>query len=268
MKTYVKCWMVAVEGPKVLHMIILKSTEEIEKMRRSGQITAQLSQKLAEKVKPGVTTKELDRVASTLIKMHRARSAFLGFRGFPASICTSVNDQIVHGIPGSYRLREGDIISIDFGVIYQGYYSDMAITLPVGNISKNAQRLIKVTKSALAYGISQMVPGNRLYDISSAIQECAESNGFSVVRDLVGHGIGQKMHEEPQIPNFGKRSTGPYLKAGMVFALEPMVNMGGYEIETLDDNWTVVTADGSLSCHFEHTVAITDNGPEILTELH
>ena len=268
MKTYVKCWMVAVEGPKVLHMIILKSTEEIEKMRRSGQITALLSQKLTEKVKPGVTTKELDRVASTLIRMHRARSAFLGFRGFPASICTSVNDQIVHGIPGSYRLREGDIISIDFGVIYQGYYSDMAITLPVGNISKNAQRLIKVTKSALAYGISQMVPGNRLYDISSAIQECAESNGFSIVRDLVGHGIGQKMHEEPQIPNFGKRSTGPYLKAGMVFALEPMVNMGGYEIETLDDHWTVITADGSLSCHFEHTVAITDNGPEILTELH
>ena len=257
--------------PKVLvnHiMIILKSTEEIEKMRRSGQISAQLSQELIEKVKPGVTTKELDRFAFTLIKRHKARPAFLGFQGFPASICTSVNDQIVHGIPGSYRLREGDIISLDFGVIYQGYYSDMAITLPVGNISKDAQRLIAVTKSALTSGISQMVPGNRLYDISSAIQECAESNGFSVVRDLVGHGIGQKMHEEPQIPNFGKRSTGPYLKAGMVFALEPMVNMGGYEIKTLDDHWTVVTADGSLSCHFEHTVAITDNGPEILTELH
>ncbi len=248
-------------------MIILKSPEEIKKMRRSGQIAAQLSQKLTEKVKPGITTKELDRVASTLIRMHRAHSAFLGFQGFPASICTSVNDQIVHGIPGSYRLREGDIISIDFGVIYQGYYSDMAITLPVGNISKDAQRLITVTKSALASGISQMVPGNRLYDISSAIQECAESNGFSVVRDLVGHGIGQKMHEEPQIPNFGKRSTGPYLKAGMVFALEPMVNAGRYEIETLDDNWTVVTTDGSLSCHFEHTVAIIDNGPEILTTL-
>jgi len=249
-------------------MIILKSTEEIEKMRRSGQITARLSQKLTEKVKPGVTTKELDRVASTLIKTHKARPAFLGFRGFPASICTSVNNQIVHGIPGSYRLREGDIISLDFGVIHQGYYSDMAITLPVGNISKDAQKLIEVTRSALVSGISQMVPGNRLYDISSAIQECAESNGFSVVRDLVGHGIGQKMHEEPQIPNFGKRSTGPYLKEGMVFALEPMVNMGGYEIKTLDDHWTVVTADGSLSCHFEHTVAITDNGPEILTELH
>jgi len=249
-------------------MIILKSAEEIEKMRRSGQIAAQISRKLTEKVKPGVTTKELDRVASMLIKMHKARPAFLGFRGFPASICTSVNDQIVHGIPGSYRLREGDIISLDFGVIHQGYYSDMAITLPVGNISKDAQRLIEVTRSALVSGISQMVPGNRLYDISSAIQECAESNGFSVVRDLVGHGIGQKMHEEPQIPNFGKKSTGPYLKAGMVFALEPMVNMGGYEIRTLDDHWTVVTADGSLSCHFEHTVAITDNGPEILTELH
>ncbi|MDH5174278.1 MAG: type I methionyl aminopeptidase, partial [Elusimicrobiota bacterium] len=218
--------------------------------------------------KPGITTGELDRVASTLIKIHKARPAFLGFRGFPASICTSVNDQIVHGIPGNYRLREGDIISLDFGVIHQGYYSDMAITLPVGDISENAQKLIAVTESALANGISQMVPGNRLYDISSAIQECAESNGFSVVRDLVGHGIGQKMHEEPQIPNFGKRSTGPYLKAGMVFALEPMVNMGGYDIRTLDDNWTVVTADGSLSCHFEHTVAITDNGPEILTQLH
>lgn len=249
-------------------MIILKSAEEIEKMRKSGQITAQISQKLTEKVKPGVTTKELDRVASMLIKMHKARPAFLGFRGFPASICTSVNDQIVHGIPGSYRLREGDIISLDFGVVHQGYYSDMAITLPVGSISEDAQRLIEVTRSALVSGISQMVPGNRLYDISSAIQECAESNGFSVVRDLVGHGIGQEMHEEPQIPNFGKKSTGPYLKAGMVFALEPMVNMGRYEIKTLDDHWTVVTADGSLSCHFEHTVAITDNGPEILTELH
>ena len=249
-------------------MIILKSAEEIEKMRKSGQIAAQISQKLTEKVKPGVTTKELDRVASTLIKMHKARPAFLGFRGFPASICTSVNDQIVHGIPGSYRLREGDIISLDFGVVHQGYYSDMAMTLPVGSISEDAQRLIEVTRSALVSGISQMVAGNRLYDISSAIQECAESNGFSVVRDLVGHGIGQKMHEEPQIPNFGKKSTGPYLKAGMVFALEPMVNMGGYEIRTLDDHWTVVTADGSLSCHFEHTVAITDNGPEILTELH
>lgn len=249
-------------------MIILKSAEEIEKMRKSGQIAAQISQKLTEKVKPGVTTKELDRVASTLIKMHKARPAFLGFRGFPASICTSVNDQIVHGIPGSYRLREGDIISLDFGVVHQGYYSDMAITLPVGSISEDAQRLIEVTRSALVSGISQMVPGNRLYDISSAIQECAESNGFSVVRDLVGHGIGQEMHEEPQIPNFGKKSTGPYLKAGMVFALEPMVNMGRYEIKTLDDHWTVVTADGSLSCHFEHTVAITDNGPEILTELH
>ncbi|MFB0527950.1 MAG: type I methionyl aminopeptidase, partial [bacterium] len=230
--------MVAVEGPKVRvnHiMIILKSPEEIEKMRRSGQIAALLSRKLTEKVRPGITTKDLDRVASTLIIRHRARPAFLGFRGFPASICTSVNDQIVHGIPGSYKLREEDIISLDFGVIYQGYYSDMALTLPVGNVSKDAQRLIAVTKSALTFGISQMVPGNRLYDISSAIQECAESNGFSVVRDLVGHGIGQKMHEEPQIPNFGKRSTGPYLKAGMVFALEPMVNMGGYEIKTLDD---------------------------------
>lgn len=249
-------------------MIILKSAKEIEKMRRSGQIAAQVCQKLIERVKTGVTTKELDRIASTLIRKHRAHPAFLGFRGFPASICTSVNDQIVHGIPGSYRLRGGDIISIDFGVIYQGYYSDMAITLPVGKAPKDAQRLIAVTKRALTSGISQMVPGNRLYDISSAIQECAESNGFSVVRDLVGHGIGQKMHEEPQIPNFGKRSTGPYLKAGMVFALEPMVNMGRYEIKTLDDNWTVVTADGSLSCHFEHTVAITDNGPEILTTLH
>jgi len=266
----VKYWTAAVEERRCgkVYMIILKSAEEIEKMRRSGRIAARLSQKLAEKVKPGITTGELDRVASTLIKIHKARPAFLGFRGFPASICTSVNDQIVHGIPGNYRLREGDIISLDFGVIHQGYYSDMAITLPVGDISENAQKLIAVTESALANGISQMVPGNRLYDISSAIQECAESNGFSVVRDLVGHGIGQKMHEEPQIPNFGKRSTGPYLKAGMVFALEPMVNMGGYDIRTLDDNWTVVTADGSLSCHFEHTVAITDNGPEILTQLH
>ncbi|MFQ5867010.1 MAG: type I methionyl aminopeptidase [bacterium] len=249
-------------------MIILKSAKEIEKMARGGQITAQVCQKLTERVKPGVTTKELDRIASTLIRMYRAVPAFLGFRGFPASICTSVNDQVVHGIPGSYRLHEGDIISIDFGVLYLGYYTDMAVTLPVGNISGDAQRLIRVTKSALTSGITQMVPGRRLYDISAVIQECAEINGFSVVRDLVGHGIGQKMHEEPQIPNFGKRSTGPYLKAGMVFALEPMVNMEGYGVKTLEDHWTVVTADGSLSCHFEHTVAIADNGPEILTELH
>jgi len=248
-------------------MIILKSNKEIRKMRRSGQIVAQVCQKVSERVKPGVATQELDRIAASLIKMDRAVSAFLGFRGFPASICTSVNDQVVHGIPGDYRLNEGDIVSLDFGVLYQGYYSDMAVTLPVGNISTEAQKLIKVTREALHSGIAQMLPDNRLYDISSAIQECAERNGFSVVRDLVGHGIGQKMHEEPQIPNFGKRSTGPYLKAGMVFALEPMVNMGGYEVKTLDDNWTVVTADGSLSCHFEHTVAITDNGPEILTTL-
>jgi len=249
-------------------MIILKSPKEIKKMGKGGQIVARVCQELIEKVKPGVTTKELDRAAFKLIKMHRAHPAFLGFRGFPASICTSVNDQVVHGIPGSYDLREGDIIGIDFGVLYQGYYSDMAVTLPVGNISKDAQKLIHITRIALNSGIAQMVPGNRLYDISAAIQECAESNGFSVVRDLVGHGIGQKMHEEPQIPNFGRRFTGPYLKTGMVFALEPMVNMNGHEVKTLDDNWTVVTADGSLSCHFEHTVAITDNGPEILTELH
>ena len=249
-------------------MIVLKSAEEIKKMRKGGQIVARVCQKLIEKVKPGITTKELDQAALQLIGKHKAYPAFLGFRGFPASICTSVNDQVVHGIPGAYRLREGDIISIDFGVRYQGYYSDMAVTLPVGIISRDARKLIEVTKSALDSGITQMVPGNRLYDISAAIQECAESNGFSVVRDLVGHGIGQEMHEEPQIPNFGKRSTGPSLKAGMVFALEPMVNMRGYEVKTLDDNWTVVTTDGSLSCHFEHTVAITDNGPEILTKLH
>jgi len=248
-------------------VIILKSEKEIEKMRMGGRILAQVCQKLGERIKPGVTTKELDRYAFTLIKRYEARPAFLGFKGFPASICTSVNDQVVHGIPGKYVLREGDIISIDFGVIYLGYYTDMAVTLSVGNISRDAQRLIEVTKNALASGIAQMVTSKRLYDISAAIQECAESNGFSVVRDLVGHGIGQKMHEEPQIPNFGKRSTGPHLKAGMVFALEPMVNMGGYGVRTLDDNWTVVTADGSLSCHFEHTVAITDNGPEVLTEL-
>jgi len=248
-------------------MIILRSPKEIEKMRKSGQIVAKVCQKLMEKVEPGVTTKQLDSMAFTLTKIYEAIPAFLGFRGFPGSICTSVNDQVVHGVPGNYRLREGDIISIDFGVLYKGYYSDMAVTLPVGNISKQAQRLIDVTRSALFCGIAEMVPGNRLYDISAAIQECAESNGFSVVRDLVGHGIGQKMHEDPQIPNFGRRSTGPYLKVGMVFALEPMVNMGGYEVKTLGDNWTVVTADGSLSSHFEHTIAVTDNGPEILTEL-
>jgi len=248
-------------------MVILKSPQEIDKMKRSGRIIAEICQLLSQEVRPGITTKSLDIYASNAIKDTGAKPAFLGFKGYPATICTSVNEQVVHGIPGQYTLKSGDIIGIDVGIVYDGYCSDMAITVPVGTVSGETKRLIDVTREALYIGINQMVEGNRLYDISSAIQEHVEKNGFSVVRDLTGHGVGQDMHEDPQVPNFGRRGTGMQLKRGAVFALEPMVNQGDYGVVTLPDNWTVVTTDGSLSAHFEHTIAITGNGPEILTEL-
>ena len=246
-------------------MIIVKSLQEIELMRQAGRIVAGTLQELAGAVRPGITTIKLDALARQYIQKSGARPAFLGYHGFPATICTSLNEEVVHGIPGLRRLKAGDIISIDVGVFYKGYYGDAAATFPVGEVSPLAKRLLEVTRESLYKGIEKAYPGNRLYDISAAIQTYVESRGFSVVRSYVGHGIGSEMHEEPQVPNFGLPGKGPLLEAGMVLAIEPMVNAGTWEVETLSDDWTVVTKDRNLSAHFEHTVAIMQDGPEILT---
>ncbi len=246
-------------------MIIIKSLQEIELMRQAGRIVAGTLQELAGAVRPGITTIQLDTLARQYIQKSGARPAFLGYHGFPATICTSLNEEVVHGIPGLRRLKAGDIISIDVGVFYKGYYGDAAATFPVGEVSPLAKRLLEVTRESLYKGIEKAYPGNRLYDISAAIQTYVESRGFSVVRSYVGHGIGSEMHEEPQVPNFGLPGKGPLLEAGMVLAIEPMVNAGTWEVETLSDDWTVVTKDRNLSAHFEHTVAIMQDGPEILT---
>ncbi|NLM22227.1 MAG: type I methionyl aminopeptidase [Peptococcaceae bacterium] len=248
-------------------MIELKNKEQLEKMRTAGRIVAETLAMLKEIVKPGITTRELDRAAEQYIRKCQAIPAFKGYNGFPATLCTSVNEEVVHGIPGLRALKNGDIISIDCGVLYDGYYGDSAITLPVGEISLECQELLKVCEESLKLGIAQAFKGNRLFNISYAIQSHVEKNGMSVVRDYVGHGIGRKMHEEPQIPNFGKPGRGPRLEIGMALAIEPMVNLGGYQVETLKDNWTVITKDRRASAHFEHTVAITENGPEILTRI-
>lgn len=248
-------------------MITIKSSAEIELMRQAGRIVAEILAMLGKAIKPGITTIELDSLAMRHIKESNAEPAFLGYCGFPASICASINEEVVHGIPGSRRLQEGDIVSIDVGAFYKGYCGDAAATFPVGEISPQALRLLEVTRGALFRGLQQAIPGNRLTDISNAIQVFTESKGFSVVRDYVGHGIGTEMHEEPQIPNFGLPGRGPRLEKGMVLAIEPMINVGGWEVETLEDRWTVVTKDRSLSAHFEHTVAILEDGPEILTSL-
>jgi len=236
-------------------------------MRTAGRIVAEVLELMKETVKPGITTIELDRLAEKHIRKYGAIPAFKGYRGFPASLCTSINEEVVHGIPSLRVLKSGDIISIDCGAIYDGYFGDSAITLPVGEISAEDRKLLAVCEESLRLGIAQAYKGNRLQDISYAIQSYVENNGMSVVRDFVGHGIGRKMHEEPQIPNFGKPGRGPRLEIGMALAIEPMVNLGGYEVVTLEDNWTVVTKDGRKSAHFEHTVAITENGPEILTRI-
>jgi methionyl aminopeptidase len=247
-------------------MIILKSPMEIELMRDAGRIVAWTLMELEKVIEPGITTKELDRIAEEYITRSGALPAFKGYRGFPSSICTSINDQVVHGIPGLNKLKNGDIVSIDIGVLFNGYYGDAAATFGVGDISSEAEELIRITRESLAKGIEQAVEGNRLSDISHAIQTHVEQNGFSVVRDYVGHGIGHSMHEDPQVPNFGIPGKGPRLEEGMVLAIEPMVNQGGYHVRTLSDNWTVVTSDQSLSAHFEHSVAITRQGPIILTQ--
>lgn len=246
-------------------MIVLKSPREIELMRRAGEITALALEEIEKHVKPGITTIELDKIAEELILSHDATPAFKGYRGFPASICASINEEVVHGIPGLRRLQDGDIISIDIGAVFQGYYGDAARTFPVGQVSDDALKLIEVTKQSFFEGIAFAQQGYRLSDISHAIQSYVEGHNYSVVRDYVGHGIGQNMHEDPQIPNFGPPGKGPRLRAGMTLAIEPMVNLGGFEVYTLKNNWTVVTKDGSLSAHYENTVAITDGEPEILT---
>lgn len=247
-------------------MIILKTPQEIALIERASRVVALAIAFLREQVKPGVTTADLDRLAEEFITGEGAIPAFKGYRGYPATLCTSVNEEVVHGIPSARRrLEEGDIIGIDVGAIVEGYYGDAAVTLPVGRISEEAARLLRVTEAALAAGLAQVRVGNRLSDISHAVQTVAEDAGYSVVTDFVGHGIGRNLHEDPQVPNFGKPGEGPRLKEGLVLAIEPMVNVGGHEVEVLSDRWTVVTRDKSLSAHFEHTIAITTDGPKILT---
>jgi methionyl aminopeptidase len=246
-------------------MVILKSPNEIERIRQSNVIVAEILEILRQKVESGTNTMELDQISEELALDRDAKPAFKGYRGYPYSLCASVNQQVVHGFPSKRPLKEGDILSMDFGISYQGYYGDAAITVPVGKVSQVAQRLMATTKEALFSGIEQAAPGKRLSDISHAIQSRAEAVGFSVVRQFVGHGIGKALHEDPQVPNYGKPGMGIRLKPGMVIAIEPMVNAGGYEVKTLDDGWTTVTKDGSLSAHFEHTVAITEEGPVVLS---
>ncbi|MDP2663256.1 MAG: type I methionyl aminopeptidase [Dehalococcoidia bacterium] len=247
--------------------MIVKSLEEIAIMKQAGQIVASTLATLASKVKPGVTTGELDQIVVREFRKKGATPSFKGYRGYPATLCVSVNDEVVHGIPGKRVLQEGDVVSLDLGSIYHGYQGDAAITVGVGRISRQAQELIDVTREALAVGISAAVEGSRVGDVSWAVQSFVETRGYSVVREYAGHGIGRAMHEEPQVPNFGQPGRGALLRDGMVLALEPMVNIGGWRTKTLDDGWTVCTLDGSLSAHFEHTVAIRASGPEILTGL-
>jgi methionyl aminopeptidase len=250
-------------------MVILKLPDEIEKARASNRIVAEVLSKLREKVKPGVRTRDLDKFAEEISRKRGARPAFKGYHGYPYSLCISVNEVVVHGMPSEESvLEEGDIVGLDFGVDYQGFFGDATITLPVGKVTQKALRLIQVTEQSLYAGIEQARDGNRLGDISAAVQHVVEDAGYSVVRDFVGHGIGKNLHEDPQIPNFGKKGRGIELKRGMILAIEPMVNAGEYKVKVLPDGWTVITEDGSLSAHFEHSVAITDNGPDILSKLN
>jgi methionyl aminopeptidase len=248
-------------------MITIKSERELELMRYAGRVVAEVLGEMGKAVRPGITTLELDRIADRYIKKANCKPAFKGYHGFPATICASVNEEVVHGIPGLRRLQDGDIISIDVGTVYQGYFGDAAATFPVGDVDPERLRLMQVTKESLQRAIANCVEGKHLTDISHAVQTYVEENGFSVIRNYVGHGIGNQMHEEPQVPNFGKPGRGPRLQAGMVLAIEPMVNAGTWQVETLQDNWTVVTLDRKWSAHFEHTVAIGKEKPEILTAL-
>jgi len=246
-------------------MIICKSAAEIERLRRSGKIVRGLLEELRERVQPGVSTLDLEKYIERRIAQLGARPAFKGYRGYPCCLCASVNSEVIHGIPSERRLKGGDILSLDMGVVVDGYYGDSAITVPVGEISESTQRLLRVTQESLQLAIDQARLGNRLGDVCATVQRHVEENGYSVVREFVGHGIGRQLYEEPQIPNFGQPGHGPVLKQGMVLAIEPMVNAGGPAVRVLADNWTAVTADGTLSAHFEHMVAVTRNGPDILT---
>lgn len=246
-------------------MIVLKSPAEIEKMRAAGQIVAETLALLKAQIRPGVTTLELDRLAEKECKRQGAKPAFKGYGGFPFAICASPNDRIVHGFADNNPLQEGDILSIDFGVLYKGFYGDSAITVAVGRLSDETEKLLTVTRESLEKAIEKAVPGGRLSDISYAVQSWVEPHGFSVVREFVGHGIGRNLHEAPQIPNYGQAGQGPRLKTGMTLAIEPMINAGSPGVKVMEDGWTAVTLDGKHSAHFEHTVAITDQGPEILT---
>jgi methionyl aminopeptidase len=249
-------------------VILLKSPRELGHMRDAGRILAEVKDRLRAVVRPGVTTKQIDQDVEAFITSRGAKSAFKGYRGYPATVCISINEEVVHGIPSSKRkLREGDIVGLDLGCIVEGYYADCAITLPVGEVAPRVQELLDVTRESLDKAIVQCRPGNRIGDVSHAVQAHCESHGFGVVRAFVGHGIGRSLHEEPQVPNFGEAGTGKPLKAGMVLAIEPMVTMGTWEVRVLEDRWTAVTQDGSWAAHFEDTIAITDNGPEVLTRV-
>ena len=249
-------------------MIIKKTPEEIEKIAAAGDIHVKTLKLVESKIRPGVTTLELDQAAERFIRSQGAEPAFKGYRGFPGSICASPNSMVVHGIPGSYRLSRGDILTVDIGVVLDGWVADAAITHPIGNVTPIAKQLLATTKASLFDAIEQCVAGNRLGDVSHAVQTRVEADGFSVIRSLVGHGIGREMHEDPQIPNFGDPGTGPELEEGMVLAIEPMVNVGTHHVRMGSDNWAVYSEDGSLAAHFEHTVAITGDGPRILTPWH
>jgi methionyl aminopeptidase len=249
-------------------VIILKSPQEIEVMARAGHIVAEVMRSLKDIIRVGITTKEIEQYADERIRGLGGKSAFKGYRGYPSSICTSVNEEVVHGIPSSRKLREGDIISIDLGVFYDGFYGDAASTFPVGTLDRETDALLRVTEEALYRGIEKAVEGNRVYDISHAIQKHVEENGFSVVRTFVGHGIGRQLHEEPQVPNFGAPGHGPRLRQGMTIAIEPMVNAGTFDVRVLEDGWTAVTQDGKRSAHFEHTVVVMPNTARILTNFH
>jgi methionyl aminopeptidase len=247
--------------------VVLKSSQEIEKMRRAGQIVREVLELVRSKVKPGATTYDLEKAAEERLKELGVKAAFKGYHGYPCVLCTSVNSEVVHGIPSPKRvLQQGDIVSVDFGAVVDGFYGDSAITVPVGEIDEDAARLLRVTEESLNAGIAAVKPGNTLGDVGAAVQGVVEREGFSVVRDFVGHGIGSQMHEDPQVPNFGQRGQGLRLKPGMVIAIEPMVNAGRPDVMVLGDGWTAVAKDGSMSAHFEHTVAVTADGARILTE--
>ena len=247
-------------------MILLKSPRELALMRRAGQVLAEVTERLTAWVGPGLSTQEIDEDVENFIRARGAAPAFKGYRGFPATVCVSINDEVVHGIPSPHRrLKEGDIVGLDLGCIVEGYYADCALTLAVGEVAPRVRELLDVTRDSLARAIAACWPGRRLSDVSHAVQQHVEAHGFAVVRQFVGHGIGRDLHEDPQVPNFGEPGRGPQLKPGMVLAIEPMVTMGSWEVRVLEDRWTAVTVDGSLAAHFEHTVAVTEDGPEILT---